>query len=75
MFNNFEKETPNTAMQFQDLPYDYKSLMHYSEKAFSKNGKKTIEAKDGTSPLGNEVGMTDQDVKEVNALYRCSLCR
>ena len=46
--------------------------MHYSEYAFSKNGEKTIEALDGTSPLGNNDGMTDQDVEDVNRLYQCS---
>lgn len=39
--NNFKKMEKSIVTDFK-FPYDYDSVMHYSEKAFSKNGKKTI---------------------------------
>jgi len=54
------------------LDYDLNSVMHYSEWAFSRNGEKTIVAKDGTSPLGNEEGLTLLDAAKINKLYECS---
>lgn len=38
---NFAKYNSSLITNF-DIPYDYQSIMHYSEKAFSKNGEKTI---------------------------------
>lgn len=39
---NFKKYN-NSAVNNFGVGYDYDSVMHYSSKAFSKNGKKTIE--------------------------------
>ena len=39
--NNFEKYTLDTVTDF-GVPYDYTSVMHYPDRAFSKNGEKTI---------------------------------
>ncbi|RXG68338.1 hypothetical protein Avbf_06907, partial [Armadillidium vulgare] len=41
---NFEKYDTNVVDTY-GLPYDYLSVMHYSQYAFSKNGKITIETK------------------------------
>ena len=41
MENNFLKYDASTITSF-GLPYDYGSVMHYEEYAFSKNGEKTI---------------------------------
>jgi len=68
--NNFNKYTSSQVQLLSD--YDLKSVMHYGEYDFSSNGQKTIEALDGTSPLGNEVGFTDKDLQKINALYQCS---
>ena len=62
------------TQQFLKLPYDFKSVMHYREYDFTIDGSKTIEPRNkykANSPLRNEVGMTDQDAKEVDALYGC----
>jgi hypothetical protein len=41
---NFVKVNPNRYTTY-DTPYETKSLMHYSEKAFSKNGLPTLGSK------------------------------
>lgn len=41
--HNFEKVKESEFTTF-DLPYDYDSIMHYGNKAFSKNGNVTIVA-------------------------------
>jgi len=69
--SNFDKLS-SSYIQLLDEPYDKKSVMHYDEYAFSRNGQKTIEAVDGTSPLGNENGFTQIDINKVNKLYECS---
>jgi len=70
---NFQAETQRTV-QHLDEPYDLKSIMHYGEYDFSVNEHffKTIEAIDGTSPLGNTQGFTQIDLNKLNKLYECS---
>ena len=41
--HNFKKRSNEQASTF-GVPYDYASVMHYSDRAFSKNGRKTIDA-------------------------------
>jgi hypothetical protein len=53
----------------QDLgPYDYGSVMHYGAYAFSSNGKKTIEAKNGAA-IGQRSGLSRGDLWAVRDLY------
>lgn len=40
--HNFKKYNESVVTSFE-VPYDYDSVMHYSAKAFSKNGEITIE--------------------------------
>ncbi len=49
-------------------PYDYRSIMHYPETAFSANGQPTIRAKDG-SAIGQRSGLSPGDVEAVRQLY------
>lgn len=42
--NNFEK-AQSSVIDNQGIGYDYRSVMHYSANAFSKNGQPTIDAK------------------------------
>jgi len=69
---NFQAQTARTIQHLGE-PYDQKSIMHYGEYDFSTNygTLKTIEAIDGTSPLGNEQGFTQIDLNKLNKLYEC----
>ena len=50
--------------------YDYRSVMHYGTKSFSKNGKPTIESINPPgSKLGNTVSMSSTDIAQVRAMY------
>ena len=68
---NFEKHD----WLFNDLlglPYDFKSVMHYDQYAFSINGEKTIVAiEDANTDLGQRDGMSELDFKKLNKLYSC----
>ncbi|GFQ74823.1 astacin-like metalloprotease toxin 1, partial [Trichonephila clavata] len=69
---HFQKTASYNELIFTS--YDYTSIMHYGEYAFSKEpGKlKTMEAKDGT-PLKEpyqKPGLTSNDIKTINKLYK-----
>uniref|UniRef100_A0A3Q3GS81 Metalloendopeptidase n=1 Tax=Labrus bergylta TaxID=56723 RepID=A0A3Q3GS81_9LABR len=66
--SNFEKEQTNNLR----TPYDFDSIMQYSNKAFSKNGRPTMVARDNPSRLfGRAKTMSQNDIARVNALYCC----
>lgn len=48
--------------------YDFGSIMHYSAKAFSKNGKDTIRTKGGQS-IGQRNGLSSGDIAAVRKIY------
>lgn len=48
--------------------YDYGSIMHYPDTAFSKNGQPTIVTKNG-APIGQRDGLSPLDIKTVETLY------
>lgn len=53
--------------------YDYESIMHYSAKAFTKNGKDTISIKPGHGEhpnMGQRDAMTATDMDGVKELYK-----
>jgi astacin len=52
--------------------YDFGSIMHYDEFAFSKNDKPTIETLNGES-IGQRSGLSDGDVQAVNFMYPLSI--
>ncbi|XP_031550609.1 zinc metalloproteinase nas-13-like [Actinia tenebrosa] len=53
-------------------PYDFRSIMHYHRKEFSKNGKNTIESlQDPNMELGSMNSLSAIDVMQINRLYRC----
>lgn len=56
----------------QGLPYDVRSIMHYSAYAFSHNGMPTIEPVDTSillSDLGQRQALTTLDIKHIQSLY------
>ena len=54
------------------IPYDYLSVMHYSETAFG-NGATTIIARDpSVIQLGQRVGLSPKDITQADLLYRCN---
>ncbi|PRD34275.1 UNVERIFIED_CONTAM: Astacin-like metalloprotease toxin 2 [Trichonephila clavipes] len=64
--------------KYQELsftPYDYESIMHYGNYAFSKEPHqlRTMVAKDGTRLLEpyERKGFTKNDIYTINKLYRC----
>lgn len=69
---NFQKYSHGEADYYGE-PYDYDSLMHYDNYAFSSNGRATIVAKsDPNKRLGQRNGFSQTDVKQLNKLYKCS---
>ncbi|XP_047538352.1 zinc metalloproteinase nas-7-like, partial [Vanessa atalanta] len=68
--NNFKKADPKRSNDY-GISYDYNSVMHYSEYAFSKNSQKTIEPKVSGVTLGQREGLSRGDVKKINNMYNC----
>uniref|UniRef100_A0A3Q2YTA8 Metalloendopeptidase n=1 Tax=Hippocampus comes TaxID=109280 RepID=A0A3Q2YTA8_HIPCM len=66
--HNFDKEETNNL----GSPYDFNSIMHYNNFAFSKNQRPTIVAKSNPNLLfGLAREMSSNDIARVNALYGC----
>ena len=61
-----------SQLDTQDVPYDYDSIMHYNDRAFSKNGSKTIIAPpEKTDTMGKMDALSRIDVQELGILYEC----
>ncbi|XP_065059024.1 zinc metalloproteinase nas-13-like isoform X2 [Rhopilema esculentum] len=53
------------------MPYDINSIMHYDNKAFTKNHQDTMQAIDNPAKsLGGKI-LTSTDVKQILLLYKC----
>lgn len=66
--NNFIKHETSSSFGF---PYDYNSVMHYSDKAFSSNGERTIVPKDPMAKIGQREAMSETDIQKMKRKY-CS---
>ena len=62
--HNFNRITGSLAVSNS---YDHSSVMHYSERAFSSNGQKTIDCRGNA--CGQRSGFSSKDVADINALY------
>lgn len=49
--------------------YNFNSIMHYGEYAFSKNNQKTITVKNGNATIGQRTSMSAGDINAINAMY------
>lgn len=68
MQSNFNKENTNNL----NTPYDYSSVMHYGNTAFSINGLPTITPiPNPTVAIGQRVDMSNIDIQRINTLYKC----
>lgn len=65
---NFDKQAAKLS-----VPYDFLSVMHYNQFAFSKNGKPTIVPKEAykkfTDDMGNLDTLSEGDIKSMQAVY------
>lgn len=69
--SNFDKYNESYVSSY-GTTYDYSSIMHYSGKAFSKNGNATIVSLQNVTELGQRDGFTDDDVIKLNRMYESS---
>lgn len=68
--SNFNKYNESVVTDY-DIEYDYESIMHYSSKAFSKNGNDTIVSKQkNITKLGQREGFTSKDILKLNQMYQ-----
>mgnify|MGYP004000203373 CR=1 FL=1 len=68
--DHFKKYSTMTTPGRDFQAYDYNSIMHYEEDAFSKNGGLTIERKDGGVLNPFQDRLTTTDLKAVKYLYK-----
>ncbi|XP_063218532.1 zinc metalloproteinase nas-13-like [Bacillus rossius redtenbacheri] len=71
--NNFQKASKKTTDAL-GVDYDYRSVMHYSQYAFSANGQPTIEPMNKIKgmKLGQREGFSRGDIKKINRMYKCN---
>ena len=68
---NFESYGPERLDSVGE-PYDFDSLMHYDNQAFSKNGQNTLESlADPNRSLGNMDDFRKIDIKQLLKSYPC----
>ncbi|KAK9500343.1 hypothetical protein O3M35_001624 [Rhynocoris fuscipes] len=68
---NFERRVSDSF----NVPYDYRSIMHYSENAFSKNGLPTLIAKEPGVTIGQRVHFSKKDLRKIQRMYKCKRSR
>jgi len=67
---NFDKETTSSVHSL-GVTYDFNSIMHYSEYAFSKSSNvKTMTSKRPNIPLGRSTGLSPLDIIQTQLLYK-----
>ncbi|KAG5668438.1 hypothetical protein PVAND_016378 [Polypedilum vanderplanki] len=71
--DNFVRVDSDLFSNF-DTDYDYYSVMHYDSYAFSKNGKRTLVARDDDfrDIIGQRYALSYGDVRRINNMYDCN---
>ncbi|CAG5136641.1 unnamed protein product, partial [Candidula unifasciata] len=77
-YSNFGTRSLSESHQiFLTMPYDYGSLMHYSNNTFAIDRHKPTLVPKQDLPrgvvMGQRAGMSQGDVDKINALYRCDI--
>lgn len=68
--NSFDKFNKN-RIDSRGIEYDYFSIMHYGNTAYTKNGLPTMQAKKrGVNRLGNNE-LSELDIRQTNLVYKC----
>lgn len=68
---NFDSYGPD-RLDSAEEPYDFDSLMHYDNQAFSKNGENTLQSiADPKRSLGNMDDFSAIDIKQLLKDYPC----
>ncbi|VDM73070.1 unnamed protein product [Strongylus vulgaris] len=75
LWDQFDKVLPPKATTY-NVPYDYKSIMHYDSKAFTKNGDITMETlnPEFQDIIGKSKDATPSDYRKVCEIYSCDMC-
>ncbi|KAJ8314965.1 LOW QUALITY PROTEIN: hypothetical protein KUTeg_007115, partial [Tegillarca granosa] len=72
---DFEKLNSNFTTN-RGYPYDYSSIMHYSERSFTYTGGKTIRVIGVGKELGLEIGQREElsnlDIAQIRDMYNCN---
>ncbi|CAF1351989.1 unnamed protein product [Rotaria sordida] len=68
--SNFQKYD-NTAVNTLNTPYDYASIMHYEETAFSINSSPTIKLLQANVKTGQRYKLSPIDIQEIRQFYNC----
>ncbi|KHJ93546.1 astacin [Oesophagostomum dentatum] len=74
-WSQFEKVKPWEATTY-NIPYDYKSIMHYEKSAFAYEGKISMETLDPRyqNVIGRQKDASPSDYRKVCEIYQCSQC-
>ncbi len=65
----------HTLVNSMGFAYDFWSIMHYSARAFSRNGKATIRIKDKYKKFGAVIGLRELskiDIAQIREMYQCN---
>ena len=65
----FRRKQPGSVNTL-GLGYDFRSIMHYGRRTFSRDGSDTIRPKVQTS-IGNRQQLSPLDIAKANRLYNC----
>jgi hypothetical protein len=69
--HNFAKYQWGIDVESQGIDYDYGSLMHYPENAFSINGRPTITPNQNNVVIGQREKLSQTDILEIRHYYKC----